>query len=590
MTNLKEPTRVFDFLTQYFIPNNFDDAFCNKINGEWVKHSAKEIVEKIDLMSHGLYALGIRKDDKVAIISTSRPEWNITDFGIQQLGAISVPMYPTITVEDYRYIFNDAGVKIVFVSDQKLYDKVIDSISTLSVKPTVYSFDQLKGIANFQEVLQLGKSGDQAKLEEMKAAVNPDDLLTLIYTSGTTGFPKGVMLSHSNIVSNVMACVEYFVVEGKDKVLSFLPLCHIYERAAIYIYIRMGARIYYAESMETIADNIREVKPAMFTTVPRLLEKVYDKIVAKGYELTGLKKTLFFWALNLGLRFDPTKEMGFFYDLQLKIARKLIFVKWREALGGNLKVITSGSAALQPRLSRIFWAAGIPVSEGYGLTETSPVISTSRVQPIDFRVGCVGTVLSNVEVKIADDGEILCKGPNVMKGYYNKPEATAEAIDSEGWFHTGDIGTLIEGKYLKITDRKKEIFKTSGGKYVAPQQIENKLKESIYIEQCMVVGENQKFPSALIVPDFAALKEWCATHEIPYTNDTEIIKNQLVRVHFDKEVEQLMVEVAQWERVKKIALLPRLFTIDDGELTAKLSLKRKAITEKNKALIEALYL
>jgi long-chain acyl-CoA synthetase len=582
-------TRVFDLIPQYLAVNNFEDTICSKVNGEWVKNSAKSIIERINLMSHGLYALGIRKDDKVAIISNSRPEWNITDFGIQQLGAVSVPMYPTITVEDYRYIFGDAGVKIVFVSDQKLYDKVIDAISTLENKPKIYSFDKLTGVENFDDVINMGKNGDEEKLEELKAIVKPEDLLTLIYTSGTTGFPKGVMLTHNNIVSNVKACVEYFVVESNDKVLSFLPLCHIYERAAIYIYIRMGGRIYYAESMETIADNIREVKPAMFTTVPRLLEKVYDKIVSKGYELTGLKKTLFFWALNLGLRFDPTKPMGFFYDIQLKLARKLIFSKWQEALGGNLKVITSGSAALQPRLSRVFWAAGIPISEGYGLTETSPVISTSRVKPIDFRVGCVGTVLNNVEVKIAEDGEILCKGPNVMKGYYNRPDATAEAIDSDGWFHTGDIGTLIEGKYLKITDRKKEIFKTSGGKYVAPQQIENKLKEAILIEQCIVVGENQKFPSALIIPEFSALKEWCNTNGINYTSDAEIIKNQQVKDHFNKEVEQLMEDVAQYERVKKITLLPRLFSIEEGELTAKLSLKRKAIVEKNKALIEGMY-
>lgn len=582
-------SRVFDLLPAYFEKNNFEDAFANKINGEWVKHSAKEIIEKINLTSHGLYALGIRKDDKVAIISSSRPEWNITDFGIQQLGAVSVPMYPTITVEDYRYIFSDADVKIVFVSDKKLYDKVIDAISTLETKPIIYSYDSLSGVNHFQDVLNLGKNGDDRLLNEMKAAVTPEDLLTLIYTSGTTGFPKGVMLTHNNLVSNVSACVDYFVVEPGDKVLSFLPLCHIYERAAIYIYFRMGARIYYAESMETIAENIREVKPAMFTTVPRLLEKVYDKIVAKGYELTGLKKTLFFWALNLGLRYDPTKEMGFIYNTQLKLARKLIFVKWQEALGGNLRVITSGSAALQPRLSRIFWAAGIPIAEGYGLTETSPVISTSKVQPIDFRIGCVGTVLSNVQVKIADDGEILCKGPNVMKGYYKRPEATAEAIDTEGWFHTGDIGTLVEGKYLKITDRKKEIFKTSGGKYVAPQQVENKLKESLFIEQCIVVGENQKFPSALIIPDFAYLKDWCAIQNIANNSDTEIIKNQKVIDQYNKEVEQLMVDIAQWERVKKIALLPKLFNIEDGELTAKLSLKRKAIVEKNKSLIEGMY-
>jgi long-chain acyl-CoA synthetase len=351
----------------------------------------------------------------------------------------------------------------------------------------------------------------------------------------------------------------------------------------------MGASIYYAESMETIAENIREVKPSMFTTVPRLLEKVYDKIVAKGYELTGVKKTLFFWALNLGLKYDPTTDMGFIYNIQLKIARKLIFSKWQEALGGNIKVITSGSAALQTRLSRIFWAAGIPISEGYGLTETSPVISTSRVQPIDFRVGCVGTVLSNVQVKIADDGEILCKGPNVMKGYYNRPEATAEAIDTDGWFHTGDIGTLVEGKYLKITDRKKEIFKTSGGKYVAPQQIENKLKESVLIEQCIVVGENQKFPSALIIPDFSVLKDWCLNNDIQYSSNEDIIKNEKVIAHYEKAVELLMTEVAQWERVKKITLLPRLFSIEEGELTAKLSLKRKAIVEKNLKLIEKMY-
>jgi long-chain acyl-CoA synthetase len=590
MSNERPFSRVFDLIPQYLAVNNNEDAFCNKVNGEWVKNSALEIITKIDLMSFGLIALGIRQNDKVAIISSSRPEWNITDFGIQQLGAVSVPMYPTITIEDYRYIFSDAGVKIVFVADQKLYDKVVEAISTLDIKPTVYSFDKLTGVGHFDDVLNMGKNGDKLQLEAMKAAVKPDDLLTLIYTSGTTGFPKGVMLTHNNLVSNVKACVEYFSIEGKEKVLSFLPLCHIYERAVIYIYIRQGARVYYAESMDTIAENIREVKPVMFTTVPRLLEKVYDKIVAKGYELTGLKKTLFFWALNLGLRYDPTTDMGFIYNTQLKIARKLIFSKWKEALGGNIKLICSGSAALQPRLSRVFWAAGIPIAEGYGLTETSPVISSSRVDPIDFRIGCVGTIISGVTVKIAEDGEILCKGPNVMKGYYNRPEATAEAIDSEGWFHTGDIGMLVEGKYLKITDRKKEIFKTSGGKYVAPQQVENKLKESVLIEQCMVVGENQKFPSALIIPDFSALKDWCTANGIDCKTNEQTIKNPQVKAYFDQEVERLMKDVAQWERVKKIELLPRLFSIDEGELTAKLSLKRKAIIEKNKALIEGMYL
>jgi long-chain acyl-CoA synthetase len=582
-------TRVFDLLPNCVLPVNKNDAFASKVNGEWKKYSAKEVIDIVNQVSIGLLKLGIKKDDKVAIISPNRPEWNFIELGVQQLGAVSVPMYPTITIEDYRYIFNDAEVKLIFVSDAALLSKVRQATESLDGIQGIYTFDKISGANYWEEVKDLAKGEDAVQLEPYKAAVSPEDLLTLIYTSGTTGQPKGVMLTHNNIIANLDGLVEAKALDlaPEDKALSFLPLCHIYERTDIYVYMYNGVSIYYAESMETIADNLKEVKPHIFATVPRLLEKVYDKIVAKGYELSGVKKQLFFWALNLGLKYDPMKPMGWWYDTQLKIARKLIFSKWQEALGGNIKLVASGSAALQPRLSRIFWAAGIPIAEGYGLTETSPVISASIVT--DFRVGCVGTVLPNIEVKIAEDGEICVKGPSIMKGYYKKPEATAEAIDADGWFHTGDIGEFSEGKYLKITDRKKEIFKTSGGKYVAPQLVENKLKESILIEQAIVVGEGQKFPSALLIPEFNALKEWCSRNGIEYSDDSQMIKNQKVREKFNEEVKDLMQNIAQYEQVKKVELLPKLFTIDSGELTPTLKLKRKVIHNKYKDLIEGMY-
>ena len=589
MKNNPNITRVFDLLPNCVLPVNKDDAFANKVNGEWKKYSAIELMETVNKVSLGLMKLGVRKDDKIAIISPNRPEWNFIELGVQQLGAVSVPMYPTITIEDYRYIFNDAEVKFIFVAGKELLAKVNEATKTLEGIQGIYTFDKVDGAKNWMEVIDLAKGENVAQLEPFKAAVEPDDLLTLIYTSGTTGQPKGVMLTHHNIISNIEGIVEAksLPLLSEERALSFLPLCHIYERIDVYVYMYYGVSIYYAESMETIADNLREVKPHVFATVPRLLEKVYDKIVAKGYELTGIKKQLFFWALNLGLKYDPMKPMGWWYEMQLKIARKLIFSKWQEALGGNIKLIASGSAALQPRLSRIFWAAGIPIAEGYGLTETSPVISSSILS--DFRVGCVGTVLPNVQLKIAEDGEICVKGPSIMKGYYKKPEATAEAIDSEGWFHTGDIGELSEGKYLKITDRKKEIFKTSGGKYVAPQLVENKLKESMLIEQAIVVGEGQKFPSALLIPDFNALKEWCSRNEVDYSDDSQIIKNQQVKEKINEEVKSLMKDIAQYQQVKKVELLPKLFTIDSGELTPTLKLKRKIIHGKYKELIEGMY-
>lgn len=584
-------SRVFDLLPSYVALYNKPDVLASKVNGEWKKYSGAEVIEIVNKVSLGLLRKGVRKDDKIAIISNNRPEWNFIEMGIQQLGAVSVPMYPTITVEDYRYIFTDASVKLIFVSSVELLNKAKEATSSLQGIEGIYTFDKVPDALHWSEIVKSGEHEDIAQLDSFKAAVSPDDLLTLIYTSGTTGQPKGVMLTHDNIVSNVKGIVEarYFDLSSDDRALSFLPLCHIYERTDIYVYMRYGASIYYAESMDTIADNLKEVKPSMFATVPRLLEKVYDKIVSKGFELTGVKKQLFFWALNLGLKYDPTGDMGWWYNTQLKIARKLIFSKWQEALGGKIKLIASGSAALQPRLSRVFWAAGIPISEGYGLTETSPVISACKVIPPDFKVGCVGTILPGVEVKICEDGEICVKGPNVMKGYYNKPEATAEAIDEGGWFHTGDIGEFVEGKFLKITDRKKEIFKTSGGKYVAPQLVENKLKESILIEQAIVVGEGQKFPSALLIPEFNALKEWCSKNGIEYSSPSEIIKNEQVKAKIDEEVKKLMTHIAHYEQVKKFELLPKPFTIDGGELTPTLKLKRKIIHARYKDLIEKMY-
>jgi long-chain acyl-CoA synthetase len=500
-------------------------------------------------------------------------------------------MYPTITVEDYAFIFENAEVKLVFVEGEDLFLKAKEAAKGNKNIQAIYSFDPVEGAPIWTDVRDAGKGKDRSILQTLQDAVKPEDLLTLIYTSGTTGRPKGVMLTHHNIVSNVKSLVrgKFFNLQAGDKALSFLPLCHIYERTDIYLYMYYGVSTYYAENMETIADNIREVQPTMFASVPRLLEKVYDKIMAKGNELTGFKRTLFFAAIDFGLQYDPMKKLGFLDSLKLSIYRKLIFSKWREALGGKIRLITSGSAALQPRLSRVFWAAGIPISEGYGLTETSPVISVSRVEPIDFQVGCVGTVLDCLELKIAEDGEICVKGDSIMPGYYKNPEATAEAIDKEGWFHTGDIGEMVQGKYLKITDRKKEIFKTSGGKYVAPQLVENKLKESAFIEQCMVTGEGQKFPSALIIPEFAALAVWCKQNDIEVNGPEDMIANKQVVAKLEEEVRMTMAAVAKYEQVKRFVLLPRLFTIADGEITPTLKLKRKQIYAKHEAAILALY-
>jgi len=593
-----KPTRLFDCLDWQLQRSPQEDMFAAKENGHWRKYSTQEVRKLVDSLSMGLLHAGVGYQDgsvegrdKIAVLSNNRPEWLILDLAIQQTGAILTPIYPTISPNELEFIFNDASIKMVFVSDQELYNKVQSVRSKTPSVQAVYSFSELNGVLNWKELLHNGTAADLEKLTSIRDAIRPNELATILYTSGTTGFPKGVMLSHKNIMENVQNVEEIVsaVANASDRCLSFLPLNHIFERMVSYIYMYIGVSIYYAESIDTVGDNLKEVKPTLFTTVPRLLEKVYEKIMAKGRELTGVKKNLFFWAVGVANKFELNKNQGLVYNMQLAIANKLIFSKWREALGGNVKAIVTGAAACQVRLLRIFTAAKIVVMEGYGLTETSPVISVNRFDKSGRRFGTVGQGIKNVEVKLAEDGEICCKGSNVMMGYYKRPDLTAECIDNENWFHTGDIGTWVEGNFLKITDRKKEIFKTSGGKYVAPQPIENKMKESPFIEQMMVVGPERKFTAALIVPAFANLKTWCEKNGVPHQNNDEMINQPRVQEHFKSIVEKFNVQFNHIEQVKKFELLNKEWTIDGGELTPTLKLKRKVITEKYGDAIERIY-
>ncbi|PRY89799.1 AMP-dependent synthetase/ligase [Mongoliibacter ruber] len=581
-------TRLFEIINHQIATFDKEVALAQKIDGKWKTYSSRDLKKIVDNLGLAFLASGIEKDEKVAIISNNRPEWNFVDLALQQIGAISVPMYPTISADDYKYIFEHAEVKQVFVGDEEIYQKALTAAAGTDIR--IFSFDRIEGCENWEEFLVSGETGDLAILEEKKEAIQINDIFTIIYTSGTTGRPKGVMLTHGNVIHNVFAVEDRIVVEkGISSALSFLPLCHIYERTGSFCFMYMGVSIYYAESMETIGDNLKEIQPHIFNTVPRLLEKVYDKIVSKGYELTGIKKSLFFWALNLGLNYEPNKNQGWWYNFQLKMANKIIFSKWREALGGNIKQINSGASALQPRLARVFWSAQIPVCEGYGLTETSPVVSASICNLEDIRIGMVGKIVKEVEVKIAEDGEILAKGPNIMQGYYKQPELTAEVIDEEGWFHTGDIGEIHEGHYLKITDRKKEMFKTSGGKYIAPQPMENKFKESPLIEQVLVVGENKNYPSALIVPSITGLQDWCKHKDIPYTTDDEMLAKPEILDKYQKEIDRLNKYFGKWEQVKKFKILNNQWNIETGELTPTMKLKRKVIHQKYAKEIESLY-
>jgi long-chain acyl-CoA synthetase len=585
-------TRLFDFPYHQLEKYNLPDALVTKYDGEWIKTSTKEYLEKANTISRALLRMGIQKNDKIAIISSNnRTEWHIMDIGVLQTGAQTVPIYPTISETDYEYILNHSEAMYCFVSDEEVLGKLNSIKANVPKLKEVYSFNEITECKNWSELLELGKDeSNQNEVEDRKNNVKPLELATIIYTSGTTGKPKGVMLSHNNIVSNVLDSADRIPFNpGESRALSFLPICHIYERMVTYIYQYFGVAIYFGESIEKISDNIKEVNPTVMTGVPRLIEKVYDKIIAKGSELTGIKKKLFFWAIELGLRYEPYGVNGFWYEFQLKIARKLIFSKWKEGLGGKLDLIVNGSAALQPRLARIFAAAEIYVMEGYGLSETSPVISVNDLRNGGFKIGTAGRIINNVEVKIDADGEILCKGPNVMMGYYKDETLTKEAI-VDGYFHTGDIGEIDADGFLRITDRKKEMFKTSGGKYIAPQLLENAMKQSRFIEQIMVIGDGQKMPAAFIQPNFEFVKEWAKLHKTDIgTTNEEIITNPEVIKRIKQEVDTVNEKFGNWEKIKKFELTPDLWTVPSGHLTPTMKLKRKVVMEKYINLFHKIY-
>jgi long-chain acyl-CoA synthetase len=592
---MTDPKRLFDCI-QYQLENKpLDDMLAGKESGKWRRYSTAEVKTMVDNLSAGLLSLGIgcgdmtpEGRDKVAILCKNRPEWVMLDLAVQQIGAMLVPVYPTINVNELEFVMKDAQVKMAFVNDEDLFLKMLSLKEKVPCLKDIFTFEHVANAKYWKDVTALSTPELIAQIKPISDTIKYEDLATIIYTSGTTGTPKGVMLSHKNILSNVMACIPCFPPGDNLRSLSFLPLNHIFERMVTYQYLFNYTSIYYAESLDTIGDNLKEVKPNMFTTVPRLLEKVYDKIMQKGNELSGIKKKLFFWAHSLAEKFEINKDQGFLFKLQLSIANKLIFNKWREGLGNNLKCVITGGAACQVRLIRIFTAARIPVMEGYGLTETSPVISVNRYEESGRSFGTVGPLIDGVEAKIAEDGEILCKGPNVMMGYYKRPDLTAQDI-VDGWFHTGDIGTLSENNFLKITDRKKELFKTSGGKYVAPLAIENKLKESPFIEQVMLVGADKKFVSALIVPSFPNLRDWCRKNGITDDHNDQLIRNPKIIDMFRDLVESFNKYFNHVEQVKKFELLANEWSVDTGELTPKMSLKRKVVIEKYRDSVERIY-
>jgi long-chain acyl-CoA synthetase len=593
---MNKPHRLFDCIDQQLQKGGVQGMLVAKENGQWRKYSTREVKDIVDKLSAGLLALGVSGNDmtvegrdKIALISKNRPEWIFLDLAVQQIGAVLIPIYPTAIASDITFIFNDTAVKYVFVNEEDLFHKVKEVLPDIPSIKDVFSFERIGGVKHWTEILDYGKQEHFQQIEEASKKINTEDLFTIIYTSGTTGTPKGVMLSHHNVLSNVMSTLPDFPITINTRVLSFLPLNHIFERMVSYVYLFAGASIHYVESLDKLGDNIKEVKPEMFTTVPRLLEKVYEKILAKGYEQKGMKKKLFFWALGLGEKFDLQQKGSALYQLQLGLARKVVFSKWREGLGNEIKCIVTGAAACQVRLLRIFTAAGIPIMEGYGQTESSPVISVNQLDPANWMFGTVGPIIDGVTVRIAEDGEILCKGPNVMMGYYKRPDLTAETV-KDGWLYTGDIGTLVNDKFLKITDRKKEIFKTSGGKYVAPQPIENKLAESQFIEQVMVVGAGEKFTAALIIPCFSVLEEWAKGQNINAADHATLVNNQKVREHYRAIVDEMNKHFNNVEQVKKFELLANPFTLESGEITPGLGkLRRKVIMERRAGEVRKIY-
>lgn len=584
--------RTFDIVDQLMEKNQRNDALAVKRNGKWEKFSTAQYREFANNFSYGLMELGLKKGDKLLTLSNNRPEWNFMDVGMAQIGVVHVPVYSNLGDEEYKHVINHSDARFIIVSSKEFYTKLSDIASEAPKIENIYSFDQIDGVSNWMEIISLGLANSgklERKLQEIKESIKPDDLSSIIYTSGTTGLAKGVMLSHKNFMSNVEACLPALPVKADGIFLSFLPLCHVFERIVNYLVQTRGCAVYYAESVDTIGENLREVSPNGFAAVPRVIEKLYDKLILKGKELTGIKRMIFFWAVNIGLKYELNNANGPFYELQKKLVDKLIFSKWREALGGNVEVVISGGAALQARLARVFNAAGIPIHEGYGLTETSPVIAVNYNKYPKMKFGTVGPVLDNVKVKIAKDGEILMKGPSLMIGYYKDPEKTEAVIDSDGWFHTGDIGELHEHNILKITDRKKEIFKLSTGKYVAPQVVENFFKESQFIEQIMVVGAGEKYAAALICPSFHFLHGWCAIHHVTFADNKDMISKPKVIARYEKEVEKFNKNLARHRQIKKIELTCKEWTPESGELSPTLKVKRKFINAKYKTKLDRLF-
>jgi len=585
-------TRTFDILDQYRTLYRLDDALACKVAGKWVKYSGDEYIQYANEISCGLLLMGYKPGDRIAMISNNRPEWNFLEMGMAQIGVISVPIYPTISLDEYQFILNHAAPRMLIISDKLLLERLRPLFEKSQSIEHVYSFNTIEGVNNWKEIAIQGLNNIEVLLpqvRQIKDAIKPDDLLTLIYTSGTTGTPKGVMLSHNNLVSNFKGtCARNYLGYG-SRALSFLPISHIYERMMNYHFQNSGIAVYYAENMGAIMNNIQEVKPHIFNTVPRMLERIYIGILGKSREMKGFKKKILNDALDVAVHFDPRRKNNLIYHLRLILARKMVFSKWMAVLGGNVRIIVSGGASLQTRLANLFNAMGIDLLEGYGLTETAPVIAVSDLRKGRPKPGTVGPVLEDVEVKLSDEGEILCKGPNVMLGYYKNPELTAELIDAEGYFHTGDIGSFDENNFLTVTDRKKEIFKLSNGKYVSPQVLENKLKESMLIDQAFVIGENEKFASALISPNFAQLHQWCFDHEIKFSDNRELIHLPEVIECLQQEVNQVNQQMSANEHIKRFRLVTDEWSAQTGELSQTLKLKRSQLSEKYASIIHEIY-